>query len=147
MKRRKFIGIIGVGIAVTAGGSYLCFEGFDNAIERILKGEIKDLKLKVDDREIVLFLNGAKQAGLWESYSISKKELIRWCAALENLGIRLDSFERYKWCKEEIIQQFLLSTSLFYGGMDSNKPIHYLRIYDPYTTPCCNPFSNLYYSA
>lgn len=145
MKRRRFIGIIGIGTVAIASGSYISFSDFDNAIKKIITDEIGVFKLKVDETEIFAFIKDANKAGLWSTYSVLKKELIKLCTAFENMGLPLHLIARYKWYRNEIVQQFLFSTSFFYDGMDEKKPVRYLRIYDPYTTPCCNPFSNLYY--
>jgi len=146
MKRRKFIGIVSVGTATVIAGSYISFSGFDTAIKKILTNYTKMLKLNISDKEISSFIIGANKAKLWESYSFLKKELIKWHANIENIGFSLPSIDQYKWYKQEIERQFLFSTSFFYNGMDTTKPVYYLRIYNPYNTPCCNPFSNTYYS-
>jgi hypothetical protein len=144
MKRRKFLGVIGVSTIAVAFGSYISFSGFEKSVLRVIVEGTKTLK--VNREEIVLFIKGANKARLWDSYSISKKELIKWCSLLDEMKIPLPFIARYKWYKQEIINQFLFSTSFFYTGMDESKPVRYLSIYDPYSKPCCNPFSNLYYT-
>ena len=43
--------------------------------------------------------------------------------------------------EERIVTQFLLSTNFFREGADETKPVKYLYYYDPYKTPCQNPFA------
>lgn len=45
----------------------------------------------------------------------------------------------------DMVQDYLLSTDFFRNRMDEQKPLKYLGLYNPYKTPCANPFSNLYY--
>lgn len=146
MNRRKFIGIIGVGAIGITAGSVIVFSDFEKAIKGVIKGEANKLQLKISDKEIDLFIEGARQLALWDSYSVRKIETIKWSFHIDKLGLSFLLWNRYQWYKQEIMQQFLFSSSFFYDGMDESKPIRYLRIYDPYTTPCCNPFSNLYCS-
>ena len=40
---------------------------------------------------------------------------------------------------------YLLSTDFFQNRMDERKLVRFHSIYDPYKTPCANPFSALYY--
>ncbi len=147
MKRRKFIGVIGIGTAAIATGGYISFSDFDDAVKRVITQEAGALKLKVDTKEIDSFVVGAREFGLWDTYSFNKKELIKWFSRIGNLGKSLPLFYKFNRYKQEILHHFLFASSFFYDGMDVNKPVRYLRIYDPYSTPCCNPFSNLYYSS
>lgn len=102
--------------------------------------------LKVEKKEIAAFLEGADKAGLWNSYSFRKREVIKWFSLFEDWGIPLPPHAGYSWYKKEIIRHFLFATNFFYDGMDTDKPVTYTQIYNPYFKPCCNPFSNLYFS-
>jgi len=145
MKRRKFIGMVSVGAAAVTVGTYISCSSFDNAVRSIIVREMSVFGYKVEVKEVMAFVAGANKARLWESFPILKKELLRWYAQFEGLGIKLPASDKYKWAKQEIVRQFLFSTNFFYEGMDVSKPMHYLRIYNPYDVPCCNPFSNMYY--
>jgi len=39
--------------------------------------------------------------------------------------------------------RFLASTDFFQNGGDETRPLRYVRFYDPYLSPCYNPFSGL----
>ncbi len=41
---------------------------------------------------------------------------------------------------EEAREAFLKSTDFFPQGADESKPLTYLTLYDPYRSPCFNPF-------
>lgn len=41
---------------------------------------------------------------------------------------------------EDVLSRFLLSTDFFLHDADESRPIRYLRLYDPYLSPCNNPF-------
>lgn len=36
---------------------------------------------------------------------------------------------------------FLVSSDFFEHGADESRTIHYVRLYDPYLSPCFNPFA------
>lgn len=44
-----------------------------------------------------------------------------------------------------LVYGFLASTDFFKNKMDLSKPVTYTGLYDPYKTPCANPFSFIYY--
>ena len=37
--------------------------------------------------------------------------------------------------------RFLASTDFFQHGADEGRPLRYVRLFDPYASPCYNPFS------
>jgi hypothetical protein len=39
-----------------------------------------------------------------------------------------------------LFSKFLLSTDYYRNGADPKKPVHYVAFFDPYVTPCWNPF-------
>ncbi len=41
---------------------------------------------------------------------------------------------------DRVFARFLLSTDFFLHGGDVARPVRYWRFYDPYLTPCANPF-------
>ena len=54
----------------------------------------------------------------------------------------------YKAICDKIVEKFLLSTDFFLNKMDESRPIVFSgRIWGPYSTPCMNPFSALFYPA
>jgi Holliday junction resolvasome RuvABC ATP-dependent DNA helicase subunit len=44
-----------------------------------------------------------------------------------------------------LVERYLLSTDFFLNKMDESRTIKYTGYYNPYKTPCTNPFSSLYY--
>lgn len=46
---------------------------------------------------------------------------------------------------EELVKDYMLATDFFRNRMDESRTIKYVGLYNPYTTPCANPFSAVYY--
>lgn len=44
-----------------------------------------------------------------------------------------------------LIEKYLLSTDFFLKNMDESRKINYIGYYNPYKSPCSNPFSAQYY--
>ena len=42
---------------------------------------------------------------------------------------------------DAIASRFLLSTDFFQNGANEAHPLHYVRYYDPYRSPCYNPLT------
>lgn len=42
--------------------------------------------------------------------------------------------------QSNVSSQFLLSTDFFLNGADESKIVRYMALYDPYVSPCWNPF-------
>ncbi len=56
-------------------------------------------------------------------------------------------FERHggRWAPDSQpapYSRFLASTDFFQNGGDEAKPVHYVTYYDPYISPCYNPFAS-----
>lgn len=55
----------------------------------------------------------------------------------------------YNWEKSDrirdLIKYFLLSSDFFINKMDESKPVNYIGIYNPYTSPLSNPYSFILY--
>lgn len=45
--------------------------------------------------------------------------------------------------RREMRQSFLLSTDFFQNGADERRLVRYVAFYDPYQTPCYNPFARI----
>ena len=41
-----------------------------------------------------------------------------------------------------LFSKFLLSTDYYRNGADPKKPVHYVAFFDPYVSPCWNPFAS-----
>ena len=46
----------------------------------------------------------------------------------------------------DLSNHYLLSTDFFRNKMNESLEVKYTGLYNPYKTPCSNPFSNIYYS-
>ncbi len=46
-----------------------------------------------------------------------------------------------------LVEKYLLSTDFFLNKMDESRTVKYAGYYNPYKSPCTNPFSSLYYPA
>ncbi len=44
----------------------------------------------------------------------------------------------------ELAINYIKSTDFFLNRMDESRPVKYLGLYNPYRTPCANPFSTFY---
>ncbi len=42
---------------------------------------------------------------------------------------------------DRIVSSFLLGSDFFQDGADRSKPVRYQGLWDPYRTPCANPFA------
>lgn len=130
-----------------AACSYVFFSDFEELIRKII---IEDTKsLRVDPGEIDKFLSATRKSHTWDSFSFSssfsKKEFIKWSYYLSNPLIRIPYETKYRIYRSQIVGLFLLSTNFFANKMDPKKPVRFGIIYNPYFTPCANPFSNLHY--
>jgi hypothetical protein len=45
----------------------------------------------------------------------------------------------------DMTSKYLLSSDFFMNNMDEQKTVQYLGLYNPYRSPCANPFSSLHY--
>jgi hypothetical protein len=143
MKRREFIWVGTIAALGVSVGGYVFFSSFERLVRKII---FKDTQgLSVSSEEITKFLLDTRKTHTLEMFSFSKKELIKWSYYLDNPLIHMPYEAKYNVYRSQIVGLFLLSTDFFQNKMDPKRPIHYVKIYNPYFTPCSNPFSNLYY--
>ncbi len=45
----------------------------------------------------------------------------------------------------DLTSKYLLSSDFFINKMDDTKTVQYVGLYNPYRSPCANPFSSLHY--
>ena len=45
----------------------------------------------------------------------------------------------------DMTSKYLLSSDFFINKMDENRTVQFQRFYNPYRSPCANPFSSLHY--
>lgn len=144
MKRRTFIGM---GIFAAAGataGTLIYKESFESLVKKII---VKDTaSLPIAPGELDRFLADASEQGIWDRiFPFSHKQLLKWHYYLDNRLFSLPYATNYTVYRSKVVGTFLLSTNFFKNKMDTDKPIRYEFLFDPYKYPCSNPFSNLYY--
>lgn len=143
MKRRKFLGILSIGVVGTAVG-VAAFTDFEMIVKTIISNDTKDLN--VSEEIIERYLKDAHEKRAFQHLGFSKKEFIR-----INHFLGSPSFfpyrNKYEQYRSEIVGHFLLSTDFFSHKMDTSRVIKYESFYDPYFRPCSHPFSNLFYTS
>jgi len=141
MERRRFLKTIGVGSAVVTavpvfGYSLTSLNGIAVSLIlnecHFLKIERSEAEKFVDDFYISYFKNAAQTAVL--SYKLRLKSYY---------FLKFDSSDSE--LVKELVHNFLFSTDFFVNRMDESKPVKYTGLHNPFTTPCYNPFSFLYY--
>ncbi|MBA3283838.1 MAG: hypothetical protein H0U27_02090 [Nitrosopumilus sp.] len=138
MKRRNFIKITGIGLAVAAlpsisfSSSYL----YKKTIVSIIKNNLPFLNL--DEEGVHQFaedyFNIINQKSCYDSQKIKLKTNLKYTLKVGNL----------EEDKEHFVTRFLLSSDFFKNGMNEALIVKYLYQFEPSTT-CSNPFSHLYY--
>jgi len=137
MNRRNFLKFTGItGVAVIALPSFgFVSTSVKNAAVGIIKQELHYLKLEKEGVE--QFVNDH-----YKTHYINN-------SLMSQLKIRSFYFLHVKpehsYLVTDLIESYLLSTDFFINKMDESKPLKYLGLYNPYTKPCFNPFSKLYY--
>lgn len=138
MKRRAFIKTgIGVVGAATIG---MLVPDFKAVARRMILEDIEELDIKEDS--VDLFIGEAEKEGFWDEFSLPRKAFISIQHSLSPLQIKLPYYNKYRLSRDQITGQFLLSTDLFYDVSGSGKGTSYLRFYNPYKSPCSNPFAS-----
>ena len=137
MKRRTFIKLTGV-----ASGMIL----IPPAIYFIAP-EIKQYAVKLIEDELhYLTLTTGSASRFVEDYlNATGNDLlskVKW-KTLYCLGYNWEKSDRIR----DLIKYFLLSSDFFINKADERKPVNYLGIYNPYTSPLSNPYSFVLYPA
>lgn len=58
-----------------------------------------------------------------------------------NFFALMPGFKTIQDFEERVVTQYLLSSDFFVKGFNLLQQVRYLRYYDPYTSPCTNPFA------
>lgn len=134
MNRRKFLTLTGLSAAAIA----IPVVGFStkslhSAVSSIIYREYNYLKLNPEGVDLYVqeYLNNNKGG---HTYHMKIMAFDLFNVEQENSTI-----------VSHIVQNYLLSTDFFLNKMDETKVVHYIGAYDPYNTPCANPFSSLHY--
>ncbi|MBO3270927.1 hypothetical protein [Hymenobacter defluvii] len=136
MFRRKFLKIAGLGAAAVALPSLGAYAiSLNEATAGVILHQFRFLNL--DRKGIDQFVQDYyKQEGSSKSALAQVK-----MRGYYMLNINSDQSQLVR----TITTLYLLSTDFFQNRMDEGKLVRYQGIYDPYKTPCANPFSALYY--
>ncbi|MEX2335733.1 MAG: hypothetical protein WD555_00505 [Fulvivirga sp.] len=144
ISRRKFLWIVFLSIIAVIAGVMVIFD-FNTVVIKMLKNDLAHLK--INEASFEKFVKEADKKNHWSAkfFDWKKKQLIRFGFFADGI---LPSFPyRYKYMqyRSDIVGDFLLSTDFFLNKMDKHKTVNYISLYNPYSRPCSNPFSNLYY--
>lgn len=144
IKRRKFLITAGIGALVAGFGGYVYFESFEKTIRKII---VKDTReLNVSEAEIDKFMAATRKENFWKkTYAFGHQQVIKWHYYIDNALFSLPYERNYQFYRGRIVAMFLLSTNFFQDKMDEKIPVKFTTVYDPYQSPCSNPFSNIYY--
>jgi hypothetical protein len=132
MNRRFFLKLAGVGTGLVAlPGMGFVYASYGRAAKGLLLNELDYLTLDI---------KGVEQ--FVQVYAKSKSE--NYQLKVRGLYMLRTSASQSK-VVEELVRDYLLSTDFFRNRMDESKPLQYIGLYDPYKTPCANPFSHIQY--
>lgn len=142
--RRKFIKLTIEGV-LALGAGYIgikTFSSFKKVIIDILYADLHGMKIREGDIE--KFAEHAAANNPWE-FNERKKKLMATYDPIKWMPLPFK--KEYKLYRDEVVRRFLLSTDFFINKMDESKEIKYTGIiWGPYSTPCLNPFSSMFYS-
>ncbi len=144
MRRRSFIGLWVAGIGGIAAGGYVFFEKFENVARKILIKDTSSLLVPLEEIDKYLLASRRKR-NIVSRLPFGNQQLLKWHYYLDNSWFSLPYKTKNSIDRSKIVGDFLLSTDFFTNKMDITKPVAFVKIYDPYESPCSNPFSNLYY--
>ena len=143
--RRKFLKIAAAGVVLTGAGYSLVklTASFEDAIIIVLRNDLSGLNIK--DTTISAFAKMAAQQNPWQ-YGSREQRLISMYGGIPISYLPLPYKKQFLTYKHEITTRFLLSSDFFINKMDETKEITFSgKLWAPYTMPCMNPFSNLFY--
>ncbi len=134
MRRRNFLKLAGTGtaaVAVLPAGWYAA-TSVQQAAAGIITREFDYLKL--DPKGVAQFVDDYLKDPL---SGYTHKEL--------KASYALPAVASRSKMVADLTRKYLLSSDYFLNKMDENKTVQYLGFYNPYRSPCANPFSSLHY--
>lgn len=133
MKRREFLAMTGMGAALVAiPGVGFITTTVEEATASIILREYHYLKL--DRKGVEMFVED-----YLKKYRNTTLEIKLKTFHLLALGSDQANFAK------NLAHSYLYSTDFFINKMDESKPVFYIGSYDPYLSPCANPFANHQY--
>ena len=133
MRRREFLALTGIGAAFMAipGVGYLS-TSVENATASIILREYHYLRLDIEGVELFV-------EDYLRKYRNTTLEIKLKTCHLLDLGSDDSKFV------EDLTHKYLYSTDFFLNKMDESKPVLFVGSYDPYLSPCANPFAHNQY--
>lgn len=136
MRRRKFLQLAGLGSVVLALPSIALYSTSpEDAAVGIILNELNFLKL--ERKGVEQFVTD------YYKWSGIHKRLRMRLTTKANYFFKIDSDQSD--IVRNLINTYLISTDFFQNKMDESRVIKYVGRYNPYKTPCANPFSAIYY--
>ena len=134
MRRRNFLKIAGAGTAAAAvlPAGWYAATSVQEAATGIITREFSYLKL--DPAGVARFVDDYLKDPL---SGYTHKEL--------KASYALPMVARRSAMVTAMTRKYLLSSDYFINKMDEGKTVQYLGYYNPYRSPCANPFSSLHY--
>ncbi|MDO1446008.1 hypothetical protein Q0590_07080 [Rhodocytophaga aerolata] len=134
MQRRKFLGLTAIGataIAIPAIGFGAV--STKSAITGIIQKELSYLNLDKQGIE--------QYAADYLQYEGNVPRIELKLKMYRLLGVNSEKSS----IVSALIEKYLLSTDFFLKNMDESRKINYIGYYNPYNSPCANPFSAQFY--
>jgi hypothetical protein len=134
MHRRKFLKIAGVSttavVALPAG--WYAATSVQEAAAGIITREFGYLKL--DPKGVARFVD-----------DYLKDPMSQYTPAKVKMYYATQTGAKQSTLVADLTRKYLLSSDYFINKMDEDKTVQYLGFYNPYRSPCANPFSSLHY--
>jgi hypothetical protein len=134
MRRRNFLKIAGAGTVAVAAlpVGWYATTSVQEAVAGIITREFSYLKL--DPKGVARFVEDYLQDPM---SGYTHKEL--------KASYALRAVADRSTMVADLTRRYLLSSDYFLNKMDENRTVQYLGLYNPYRSPCANPFSSLHY--
>jgi hypothetical protein len=144
MNRRKFIKVIGISsIFISIVGYFTLFD-FLWVVKKIISQDT--MLLRISEGDIDRFINEAVEEDFFLQFSRIKKYLIIVHFNFGSLNYLLPYKNKYLQYRSQIAGHFLLSTNIFSQPTSLEKKVSFVSFFNPFTRPCSNPFSDMYFS-
>ncbi len=120
----------GTALVVIPSLSYMAIS-YEKAAKGLILNELDYLKL--DEKGVNQFVR-----------DYTKDQSANYQIKIRSLYLIQAKADQYK-VVDDLVKDYLLSTDFFRNKMNESKIVKYQGLYDPYKTPCANPFSFIYY--